>query len=217
LDNEKFRQLEETDWEAVGVELAGHAAFRARNLTWRTGDRLELARGFNPVDVAQEAILKVLDGSRDWDPKRGPLIPYLKGVVDSLISHLADSADNQIQVRLPEGEDGEEVSDRLEFEAPRNDNHGWLTKPPPRPDGGVSGDADGRVDKLFAAVSDKKELMDVVEAVMELDDPKPAAIAEQLGVPVKDINNRLKRLRRVGMTLKGEGEQPAKAANTDGR
>ena len=221
MEADTFKQLQEADWETLGIELAGHAAFRARNLGWRTGNPVELARGLNPVDLAQEAILKVLDGSRRWDPKRGPLLPYLKGVVDSRISQLAESLDNQLQIRLPEGEEGEELGDHLEFHAPRHDHQGWLSQQPSTPERAVvekrSETADQQIGNLFEAVGDKPDLRMVLEAVMELEDPKPAAIAERLGVPVSDINNRLKRLRRLALKLENDGRQPATAVNTDAR
>ena len=71
-----------------------------------------LAGGKTPEDLAADAILKVLGGDRVWDPGRGPLLPYLEGVVDSLISHLAASADNRIQERWSEAHDAADASRR---------------------------------------------------------------------------------------------------------
>jgi hypothetical protein len=64
LGSEIFTQLQEADWAAIAVELTAHAAFRADNLTWRTGNSHNLAKGQNPADIAAEAIRKVIGGIR---------------------------------------------------------------------------------------------------------------------------------------------------------
>jgi DNA-directed RNA polymerase specialized sigma24 family protein len=92
-------ELRRVDWGEIGVRLTAYAVRKARNLRWRTGRVDALAGGKTPEDLAGEAILKVLDGERAWDPERGALLPYLQGVVDSLLSHLAASADNRSQER----------------------------------------------------------------------------------------------------------------------
>jgi DNA-directed RNA polymerase specialized sigma24 family protein len=218
VDDDVFKLLQAADWEAIGMELAAYVVHRARNLSWRTGARLdpdshlsiadtardlELAMGLNPIDIAQQAIKKVLDGGRMWEPTRGPLLPYLKGVVDSLVNHLADSLDNQLQRRIPESEEDEDLSDHAEFRASLNDVHDL---------GAIAGvrpldpelallhkeSDDVRVAKLFEQVAVNRELEDVLTAIMEVG-PKPSDIAEHLEVSTSEINNRLKRLRRLAL------------------
>jgi hypothetical protein len=53
-------------------------------------------------------------------------VPFLKGVVDSEISHLAASSDNQLQARVPMDDEEDELWDRSEFEAPLKDLHDLL-------------------------------------------------------------------------------------------
>src|SRR3954465_10070116 len=89
------REFDRVDWADIGVRLTAYATWKARNLRWRTGRPDALAGGKTPEDLAADAILKVLGGERAWDPGRGPLLRYLEGVVDSLLSHLAASADNR--------------------------------------------------------------------------------------------------------------------------
>src|SRR5262245_60893258 len=90
------RKLHDADWADIGVRLTAYAMWKARHYRWRTGQVWALAAGKTPEDIAREAIVKVLDGSRTWDPERGPLLPYLEGIVDSLMSHLAASTDNTV-------------------------------------------------------------------------------------------------------------------------
>jgi DNA-directed RNA polymerase specialized sigma24 family protein len=216
VEDETFKLLQQADWEAISIELAGYAVFRARNLGWRTGERvgpetrakagdlardMDLAMGLNPIDVAQQAIKKVLDGSRIWDPNRGPLLPYLRGVVDSLISHLAESPDNQLQRRVPEGEEDDELWDRSEFRAPLNDSHDLgdlMGARPSNPEQSLLDREadDSRVSNMFETVKGNPKLEETMSAIMQVG-PKPMDIAEHLGVAVSEVNNRLKRLRRL--------------------
>src|SRR5262245_56988642 len=93
-------QLLEVDWEDLGIRLTAYAVWKGRNLRWRTGQPDLLPAGKTPQDIAAEAVLKVVEGSRTWDSRRGPLLPFLRRVVDSLLNQLAEGADNRLQRRL---------------------------------------------------------------------------------------------------------------------
>lgn len=171
------RELDRVDWADVGVRLAAYATWKARNLHWRTGRADALAGGKTPEDLAADAILKVLGGERAWDPSRGPLLRYLEGVVDSLLSHLAASADNRIQETFSEAHD--------------------------RAAAPAGGDPSERIDRLRAALEHDRQqaLLAVVDAIAARCDAKPQAIAQVLGTSVADVNNRLKRLRRYAQRV----------------
>jgi hypothetical protein len=175
------RELQRVDWADIGVRLTAYATWKARNLRWRTGRTDLLAGGKTPEDIAADAILKVLGGDRVWDPDHGPLLPYLEGVVDSLISHLAESADNRIQERWSEAHDAAD-------------------------DEPAAVDPEQRIDRLRAALIDDRQqaLLAIVDAIASHCDPTPQALAQRLGTTVADINNRLKRLRRFALrTVQG--------------
>lgn len=216
-----FEQLRDANWRTIGKELAAYALARVRTYRWRTGNRRDLAEGQQAVDLAAEAIRRLMDGTRRWDPNEVALVPFLRGVVDSLVSHLADSADNARQVRIPDGEDGEELGDRFEFDAARNDHHGLLPDRPPDPETVLAAHrrefADKRLDQLLDEVKDNADLVAVVDALMRVDEPKPAAIAEHLGLEVSEVNNRLKRLRRTADRLTGTHGGAASDKQTDER
>lgn len=165
------RALRDVDWADLGVRLTAYAVWRARNLAWRHG-RSELALGARaPEDLAAEAILKVLSGERAWDPGRGALLPYLQGVVDSLLNHAAAAADVS-------------RTDRVTVELA-----------PESPDEAAS----DRVERLRAHLRLYPALLAVVDAIAAHCDPRPQALAAHLGTTVADINNRLKRLRRIAL------------------
>ena len=173
------QQLQEADWADIGVRLTAYAVWKAQNFRWRTRDASFLAAGKTPEDVAREAIVKVLDGTRVWDPERGPLLAYLRRVVDSLMSHLASSADNVLFQSF-------DATDHPPFQS--------------EPAATVLGD--DRIERLRNLLADRRErdLLAVLDAA-EPCGPKPGAIALRLGTTAADINNRLKRLRRLALKL----------------
>lgn len=179
MDAETRRRLREADWADLGIRLTAYATWKARNYRWRTRQVWALAAGKTPEDVAREAIAKVLDGTRAWQPHRGPLLPFLQGIVDSLMSHLAASADNAIieplhdalldavASREPDDAEGADLIDRLRRVL---EQHG--------------------ADDLLALLASVRE-----------HGAKPSAIAVALGTSVNDVNNRLKRLRRAALRV----------------
>lgn len=59
---------------------------------------------------------------------------------------------------------------------------------------------------LFEAVDGDPELEDVLEAIIHGCEPKARYIAEELNVPVEDIYNRLRKLRRrISKLMQGKG------------
>jgi DNA-directed RNA polymerase specialized sigma24 family protein len=199
---EVFRKLQEADWRAIGTQVTAHATWKAQNFAWRTGDHEDLALGLQAIDIAQTAIKKVLTGERAWNPERGDLLSYLKGVVDSLVSHMANSMDNSLQARLAEDEEGKELLDDTEFHAARNDDFGLLSSHQRRQ--GSNTDWQSQlVAELFTAVEGHDDLMAVLDVVMSSGETKPAEIATELSVEVSEVHNRVKRLRRAASHIKG--------------
>lgn len=174
------KELLAIDWKEVGIKLAGYAAFRARNLSWRTGSGVALAKGLMPDDVAAQAILSVISGDRTWEPERGPLLPFLKRVVDSLLNHLAESSDNRRVEGIASSIDGIEAADRAEDSEDEDQR---------------------RVQMLIETVEDKPELMEVLRAIIDFDEARPRFIAARIGKPVAHVNNCLKRLRRLALKI----------------
>ena len=59
------KELLRVDWAETGMKLAAYAAFRSRNLSWRTGSEVALAKGLMPEDIAAQAIASVIAGERE--------------------------------------------------------------------------------------------------------------------------------------------------------
>jgi len=192
LTPEIFSRLQAVDWGTVGKELLAFAEWRAKNYHWRGSRNMVLAAGQTLEDVVQQVIEKTVSGERHWDPAKGPLVPWLKDQVKSVIDALANAAVRRHETQSTEGEDVEEsvadpgTSRSLSPEAILLENEA------------VAQMAE-RADALFQAVNDDPELEAVVSAILDGCEPKPRYLAAELGVFVEDINNRLKCLRRRAM------------------
>lgn len=175
MDDERRTLLSVQDWGALGMRLTAHVKIRSEILGWRTGRTGLIAKGQTAEDVAYAAILKVFDGERVWDPSRGPLFRYLCGVADSLLSHLRESPDHR---RRSDSIDRDDLSSSIEEVAPAGDQR-----------------VAALVAKLGRAGDD--DLRALVDALFRGCDATPLALAAELQTTVSDVNNRLKRLRRI--------------------
>lgn len=195
-----FGRLEQVDWKIIGIQLAGYARWKAGRLHWRTGRTDDLAKGKTPEDVAAEAIEKALDGTRTLNLEiNEDLLNCLKSIVDSDINHLVHSADNFRQRPVIENQDGEELRDKMEFQAAHDNYNELISQQPSNPEDHLVNideqEAERRIDRLLKSLAGEKDLMEVLEAMLE-GEAKPKDIADCLKTSVFDINNRLKRIRR---------------------
>ncbi len=182
MDPTVEQALRDADWADLGTRLTAYAVWKARNLAWRRG-KGELALGARtPDDLAAEAILKVLSGERGWHPRRGALLPYLQGVVDSLLSHAAAAVDVSRTQRGVAIELAAEASDDPAGERVERLRRHLRREPHPA-------------------------LLAVVDAIAAGCEPRPQALAIQLGTTVAEVNNRLKRLRRIALRLTAGGTE----------
>ena len=153
-----------------------------------------LAAGQSLEDMVQQVIEKTISGERRWDPAKGPLVPWLKDQVKSVIDALANAAVRRHETQSAEGDKVEEsvagpgTSRSLSLEAILLENE-------------AAAQMAERVDGLFQAVNDEPDLEAVMNAILNGCEPKPRYLAAEIGVSVGDITHRLKGLRR--RALKG--------------
>ena len=201
------KELLRVDWGETGMKLAAYAAFRSRNLLWRTGSDVALAKGLMPDDIAAQAIVSVIGGERKWEPERGPLLPFLKRVVDSLLNHLALSADNRRIERFSQVDTSPYGVDRIAFQD--GDEGPWPRHPADFDAADPSEsecDADERIDRLTEAAKETPELAEVLNAILEFNEARPRLIAIRIGKPVNHVNNCLKRLRRLALKISADAQ-----------
>lgn len=90
--------LEAADWNDIIIRLTYYAAIRYKRYGWKSN----LPKGNSPADVALNAIGKVWDGTREWDPEKYPdLLTHLKWIVKSDVEHLYSSLEHHTTCRMP--------------------------------------------------------------------------------------------------------------------
>jgi RNA polymerase sigma factor (sigma-70 family) len=192
LDRETRKLLQEADWETIRRELLAYVTWRARGYRWHRKGDLELAEGYMVDDVVHDVIAKAWCGIRKWDPTRGELLPWLRTQSRSILDNLARSAPHRREVSVLDLEDmaAAYASDPLEILLRQE---AWAQKK-------------HRVEQLLQAVEGEPELEQVLWLIIHGCEPKPRYLASELGVPVCQINNRLKRLRRRALRMVNQCE-----------
>ena len=94
----------EADWETILAKLYVNAKWRVQNLKWASGNTTDLAMGFTVDDVVQHTVERALSGAKNWDPERGPLLPWLIHQQKSVVNNLVQSAPNRRNQFLPSTE-----------------------------------------------------------------------------------------------------------------
>jgi len=186
VDEKTLRLLQQTDWIITRKELVTYTNWRASHYWWPRGNGFELVQGITIEDVVQIIIIKVLSGIRRWDPARGELFPWLQAQSNSIIDAFAKSAPNRHEVNLPEAENLAifQASDPLEIVLDQE----------------TQSQMEQRVTALLRAIDTEPELKEILEIILDGCEPQPRYLALALGVPVPNINNRLKRLRRRALS-----------------
>jgi hypothetical protein len=201
---EIWRQLQETNWSEVGKELLGFAIWWKQRTEGYRGREIILSEGRNLEDVVQHVIEKTFQGDRKWDPEKGELIPWLKDQVKSVISAWSNSASVRHEISLPEDEP-------IENQGSTNQKYlqDYEDSLYPNPEVLILEKEEvesikSRVDALFYVVSDDPLLEEILEAIIQGCEPKPRLLAETLKCDIQDINNRIKRLRRLARRLQSQ-------------
>lgn len=133
-----------------------------------------------PEDLVHEAIELLLSGQRKWDTQKCPdVMVLLKGIVRSLYSHAWELAYHRTRKDLSATELNELRADSPAGETATSDTN-------------VYADLRGQIE---AAIGDDEELMEVYFAIVDGCE-RPRQIVEHLGLEAKEVNARLRRLRR---------------------
>ena len=95
-------QLSDDALQTLILELGRYALSVSSRLYWRTGNAVDLPRGETVDSIVSKALTQVLSGERRWNPQAAPdLQKYRMGVIDSLLSHLAQHKDNTTLRAVP--------------------------------------------------------------------------------------------------------------------
>lgn len=209
MNAKKRRLLRDFPWEENYLRLVAFAEWVIQGKTWNSNI---LPKGHTAESIVRDVIAKTFSEERNWDPERGELLPWLKWVIRSEISHLAESASNKKEVRLDD--DNSSSMDRIEHQAGRQS----YTKPravspeeamiATESDGELKTSARARVDLLLEACNGRLELEEIVYAICDGEcSAKPQSLAEYLGRPVKEIYSHLQALRRRASKIRIEAQK----------
>jgi hypothetical protein len=159
-----------------------------RKLYWRglaCGKGGKPPGAVGPDDMAAGSITDFLEGRRTWNKNAEPdFLRFLMDVVDSKVNHLAERLENRV-TRESETGTADHAAERL-------------VRPSPAAD--VLLMEKEAIVRLKTAMIDGIGRDDVAGKVFECldaDITKPSEMAEVLGIPIADVNNAQKRLRRI--------------------
>lgn len=204
----RIEKLTEEEWAGLIKILGWYTLKESRRMFFRTGRGGEMPGGYDVEAVVNEAVTRVLEGRRLWEPKRDPdLKKYLMDVIDSILYHLATGKDNEL---LRAAGDAEGDGDDSHWEAgskERRPEREWLSR------GVLSAEAaliererlgeEERVIRMLADECSADPVLTRVLRAMRDYDAEPAEISELNGIPVKDVYNAVKRLdRKVAVVRK---------------
>jgi hypothetical protein len=195
-DNEVRRiveSLSDLDWKLLTVQLGRYALFKSRRFYWRTGNSGELPYGEVTESIVSKAFCLWLSGRRRWNRSEYPdLESFLKGVIDSLLSHSSNSLENR---RL----DSTEMQLHISQATPESE---LLEKE-------RVNEADHTLAEIIRRSHDDPVLLEIINAIRSGAVTR-RQIVSATGRTAEDINNGLKRLRRLGAQVarnKGKYEE----------
>lgn len=183
-------------WEEKIPRLLYYASHKAKKKRWRSVFDGHMPEGKEVQDVVYQSIEKVFSGERKWNPQEKPdLFHYITGIIDSELSHLSESYENRLLV-------GEADIDKNSVD--RGDgNSRWIDSIPsstPDPEMQhilIEENAQGEAFfyDFYGFLADKLLLQGMIECIDEGIEKK-ADMAQKLGVPVQEIYNATKQLKR---------------------
>jgi hypothetical protein len=198
----------EFPWEEHYSRLIAFAEWVIQGKHWNSNT---IPKGQTAESIVRDTIAKVFSEDRNWDPDRGDLIMYLKWVIRSEISHLAESVSNRVEVRIDPTDENGPKPDGSGIKSYRPSPHELRTGSPEEAVTEAETEAEKaeiarlKIDTLLAACSGQPDLEEIVYAIVDGKcAAKPQELSEYLGRPVDDIYQNLRALRRRASNIRIE-------------
>lgn len=217
MDKSVLELLKNADWDRICAELLKYALYKVGRRYFRQNSPINgLLKEDLAEEVVQRAIYKVMEGVRKWNPdEKDDLLIFLKSVVKSEVSHLDDDEESQITDRFKTVQDGHDVIEVEELQRKGNPRNRHTIEQRPSdvvtPESQLIEKEREQCDCLaqqaiLDLVKGQPDLEDVILCIME-DIYTPREIAAELGVDVKEIYNRKKKLQRLYSDLYKRAEK----------
>lgn len=199
--NEKKKQLlKDFPWDEHYPRLVAFAEWLIQGKHWNSDT---LPKGQTAESIVRDVIEKTFSEKRNWDPERGDLLTWLKWVIKSEVSHLAESAANRVEVRLDQPGENDSPADGSDVKRRQLSSPRIMVGSPEEMvmdaeiEAEKMADAQSKIDALLEASSGHPELEEIVYAIVEGKcDGKPRELAKYLGRPVEEIYQNVRALRR---------------------
>jgi hypothetical protein len=206
MDKEKVLELlEKADWKDIILKLTRYAYWQSQKYVWRRESKIDLPMGKTPQDLAYEAIKKVWDGTRDWDPNKYPdLLTHLKWIVKSDIGHLCNSIEHKKSVNInakKENNNGLDNFDQLPS-SPNSQLQGHVISPEENIVNKENAERFNRIkSKLYKIVDDDEDLQ-LLLYCLEEGIEKSEDIAQETGWEISKVYNLKRKLMRRASKIK---------------
>lgn len=178
---------QEIDFGTLAVRLTSYGLRIFAEFGIGGRDAIIAGVGLSVEDFVCNVLSSFIEGALVYDAARGELFSLLaRALRNDIIDALRKAAHSNEEARspVPHGDDGENGGPALdEMPASGRAIDSLLAE----------NDYRGRLLETFAG---EPELAAVVRAILDLDLTKPREIAVALGIPVAEVQNRKKRLRR---------------------
>jgi hypothetical protein len=183
LDEEVALALREVDWHdfiprillLTRAEMYKKRIYRLYPLSWKI-----------PEDYVNEAFALFLGGKRIWKYKEVPLLWFLHGIVSSLISHDIEKASREIKHFGLSDKESKDL--KIESSSEKDFEHNIATEE--------------LLTQLQKILENDALGFRIVKLVIVSGINKPNELSEVLKVPISDIYNAKKRLRRTLLGFK---------------
>jgi len=204
-EKEIFELLEKADWKDILLRLTKFAYWQAKRYSWRTKGINQLPGGKTPEDVVCEAIHKIWNGTRNWDPDKYPdLLIHLMWIVKSDIGHLCSSLEHKKTGQLVENgaEDNKEASFNGVCSDPQSEIHGHIPTPEEIIDIKAKEEREQKLKKmLFDIVKDDEDL-EILFLCFDEGIYKPSDISKETGWDISKVYNLKRKLQRKAPKIK---------------
>lgn len=200
MNGKKKQLLLDFPWEEHYPRLVAYTEWLIQGKTWNSN---MLPKGQTAESIVLDVIEKTFSEKRNWDPDRGDLLTWVKWVIKSEVSHLAESAANRVEVHLEKAGENDSSADGPDMEQRQPSPKRLLIGSPEEmvmdaeTEAEKTADAQSKIDALLEACSGQPELEEIVYVIIDGKcDAKPDKLAEFLGRPVEEIYQNMRTLRR---------------------